>query len=325
MTSEPLVSVVMSVFNGASGLESTLRSILDQTGVEFEFVIVDDGSVDASASILERAAASDARVRVLRQENLGLTRALVRGCAQARGEFIARQDCGDRSLPGRLRRQAAALQENPCLSFVSCGTRYVDPDGEPLYEHAGNAARGRAIAILDVDAPHGVLDGPTHHGSVMFRRDAYLRTGGYRPQFYFGQDWDLWYRLAEQGDFLVLPEYLLEVGLAAGDISSRFKGQQEALARLSRDAARRRARGESETPLLELAARVRPEQRRGSAATAAARGCYFIGECLRRNGRNDKARRYFLQALRSDPLYLRAWLRLVQSYLSTSQAAGGVR
>ena len=83
----PEVSVVMSVYNGASHLRASIDSILQQDGVDFEFIIVDDGSTDESPSILDDYAARDARIRLIHQENQGLTKALIRGCAEARGKF----------------------------------------------------------------------------------------------------------------------------------------------------------------------------------------------------------------------------------------------
>src|SRR5690349_20597011 len=102
MSSAPAVSVVMGVYNAASDVEPSVRSVLEQRDVDLEFIIVDDGSTDSTAATLERLASADRRVRVLHQANQGLTRALIRGCAAARGTYIARQDNGDLSLPGRL-------------------------------------------------------------------------------------------------------------------------------------------------------------------------------------------------------------------------------
>ena len=91
---DPEVSVVMSVYNGASHLFATLDSILSQEGVKFEFIVVNDGSSDKTGRILNDYAQRDSRLRIIHQENTGLTRALIRGCDAARGEFIARQDAG---------------------------------------------------------------------------------------------------------------------------------------------------------------------------------------------------------------------------------------
>jgi glycosyltransferase involved in cell wall biosynthesis len=95
MIDSPDVSVVMSVYNDATYLCGAVESILIQEGVSFEFIIIDDGSTDGSGQILDEYAAKDSRIRVVRQQNRGLTRALIAGCAMARGKYIARQDSDD--------------------------------------------------------------------------------------------------------------------------------------------------------------------------------------------------------------------------------------
>src|SRR5450759_1549651 len=119
MSRNPEVSVVMSVYNGASHLAATLDSILSQEGVKFEFIVVNDGSSDKTGQILNDYAQRDSRVRIIHQENTGLTRALIRGCDAATGEFIARQDAGDASLPGRLARQLDVFRNNPHVVMTS--------------------------------------------------------------------------------------------------------------------------------------------------------------------------------------------------------------
>src|SRR6476646_3858644 len=107
MSSLPDISIVMSIYNGADRLHETMESVLSQEGVSLEFIIIDDGSTDGSGVILGNYARHDARVRMLYQENHGLTRALIRGCEVAKGKYIARQDAGDISLANRLRLQKA--------------------------------------------------------------------------------------------------------------------------------------------------------------------------------------------------------------------------
>src|SRR5262249_52832345 len=110
MKTYPEVSVVMSVYNGASHLAATLDSVLSQEGVELEFIVVNDGSTDKAGEILDDYARRDGRVRVIHQQHTGLTYALIRGCAAATGEFIARQDAGDVSLAGRLALQSGVFR-----------------------------------------------------------------------------------------------------------------------------------------------------------------------------------------------------------------------
>src|SRR5215216_1853187 len=134
MTAKPNVSVVMSVYNGASSLQETIDSILAQEGVSLEFIIVNDGSTDESPQILEEYAKCDSRFKIIHQQNQGLTKALIWGCVEAKAEYIARQDAGDISLPGRLAKQLALASKNPDAAFVSCGTRFLGPGREHLYD-----------------------------------------------------------------------------------------------------------------------------------------------------------------------------------------------
>src|SRR5262249_21374571 len=133
MSTNPEVSVVMSVYNGGSDLAVTMNSILSQEGVEFEFIVVNDGSTDKAGEILDDYARRDGRVRVIHQQNTGLTYALIRGCAAATGEFIARQDAGDVSLAGRLALQSDVFRNNASVVMTSCGTRFVGPGNKVLY------------------------------------------------------------------------------------------------------------------------------------------------------------------------------------------------
>jgi hypothetical protein len=307
-----LISVVMGVYNGESALAATLDSILAQTYRDFECIVVDDGSTDDTPRILAAYASRHPRLRVITQPNAGLTRALIAGCAAARGTYVARHDAGDVSVPRRFEMQLRALDADTELVFVSCWTQYTGPELEPLYTARGTGRSVKPIRIVDLSCEHGVTDGPTHHGSVMFRRDAYLRAGGYRPQFYYGQDWDLWYRLAEAGTFQILPEVLYTARITPNAISNASRTTQQQLARLSRMALLARSRGDSEASILEEAGRLRPVG--GSSRRARAGGLYFIGESLRRNG-DPRARRYLVQSIAVWPFSVRSWIRCLQSLL----------
>jgi len=208
--------------------------------------------------------------------------------------------------------QKRLLDNNCSLAFVSSWTDFVGPDGEQLYTAKGSGFAIEPRNILDLDQPWGLADGPTSHPSVMFRADAYRAAGGYRAEFYYGQDWDLWYRLAEIGAFQMIPESLYVARFDPAAISSASREAQKMLAKLSLAAAKARAAGEPDATVLHQAAQVR----RGTAPVCAeARGLYFIGELLRRN-RDPRARQYFVRAIRSCPIHLKAWMRLVQTFAS---------
>ncbi len=307
----PLVSVVMAVYNAASTLVASLDSILAQQNVDFEFIVIDDGSTDATAQLLDARAAADTRLRVVHQPNAGLTRALVAGCALARGRFIARQDSDDVSLPGRLLAQAQWLQGHGDAVLVGCDYELVGPRGELLRVH-----HGQADGVADLLDRHGrSVPGP-HHGTVMFRREAYERARGYRPAFYFAQDIDLWSRLLEVGELGYVPEVLCRVTFDPGSITGRHRAAQQRLRELILQGAAARRAGASDEPFVQQAAVIRPQ--RGGAGPAAAQAqvaaAYFLASCLfdRADGR---ARDYLRAVLRERPGHWRAWSKLMASHL----------
>jgi hypothetical protein len=147
----------------------------------------------------------------------------------------------------------------------------------------------------------------------MFRRDAYLAAGGYRWPFYYGQDWDLWYRLAERGAFALIPEVLYRARLFPDGISACHRVRQEQLGRLSLEAFRLRRQGLPEEQCLRQAAAIRPGRPSAPAWRSKGEGAHLIGELLRTRG-DTRCRPYFLQALRSNPFRLNSWVRLLQSF-----------
>jgi len=310
VTAAPHISVVMGVFNGAARLARTMDSLLSQEGVSFEVIAIDDGSTDETGAILDDYAAKDRRVIVLHVDRCGLTRALIAGCARARGEYIARQDCGDVSPPGRLARQAAFLRDNPTIAMVSVGTRFFTPCGAPLYEISQTTdelqagLRGQTLQTIG---------GPSHHGATMFRKSAYDAVGGYRSPFRVAQDLDLWLRLAETASCAAIPELLYEASFESGAIGHLRREEQLQTARVILDCAARRGRGESDAPALEAwqkgVAHTTPQIALPGKAHDA-RLHYFLAGLLRTRD-PALARRYYRQSLRANFWQPRVWLRLI--------------
>src|SRR5437763_3435594 len=147
----------------------------------------------------------------------------------------------------------------------------------------------------------------------MFSRAAYERAGGYRAEFYVGQDWDLWYRLGAVGKFQMIEEVLYVARVGPNDLSVGAREAQTQIAELSRAALEARLRGGDDAEIVARAAAIRPRSG-GTSRYRRAAGAYFIGEALRRNG-DTRARRYFRDAIAASPLYWRAWLRYAQSWL----------
>jgi len=300
------VSVVMGVFNGADRLAATLESVLGQQGCDFEFIVIDDGSTDATPRLLDEWAARDPRLRVIHQANTGLTCALERGCEQARGEFIARQDCGDVSLPGRLERQWRYLRQHPEAAMVACAVRFVGPGNEALFvtTRLGDELH-QGLSVLDVRH----IQGPPHHGGTMFTRAAYRTAGGYRPFFVVAQDIDLWLRLREVGRCVGEAEVGYEARVEAGSISARRRGDQFRFAALAIECAQHRARGLDDRELLQGGGVPPAAAHRRNEKLERAKFLYFVGSCLRRTD-PAAARRYYWKAFRAHPLLLKSLVRL---------------
>ena len=314
------VSVVMSTFNEADRLEQSIDSVLDQDAANFELVIVNDGSPDGrTATILDAKAAGDSRMRVLHKENAGLTRALIDGCDAAKGDYVARLDAGDRYLPGRIEKQRRFLDDHPDIAVCCCGTRFVDDDGETVLERSRSDSPDTARHGLRADKVRD-LKGVTHHGAVMFRREVYESVGGYRSEFYFAQDVDLWSRMTDRHGIGCLPEVLYAAHFTASGISSCYNREQVRLGRLIIEMRRRRDAGLAEDALLAAAARIRPDRPTEAARRVnRARGEYFAG-CLMTARTPDKAAVHFRRAVAANPLHVKALIKLIQVSLLRNRA-----
>jgi glycosyltransferase involved in cell wall biosynthesis len=309
MSTQPEVSVVMSVNNGAADLAVTMESILSQEGVKFEFIVVNDGSTDQTAKILDDYDRRDPRVRVIHQDNTGLTRALIRGCAAANSKFIARQDAGDISFAGRLAHQLEIFRLRPTVVMTSCGTRFVGPNNEALFEvrQLGDELH-RSLQHVDVVR----VRGPSSHTSVMFQRETYEKVGGYRAQFDVAQDLDLWMRLAEAGMCWATPDILCEFRLRKNSIGAIRRNEQVRATKVIVKCAQARRSGREDAALLAKWARQRkrgiffwPPRR-----LQEAKFYYFVGAVLRHR-QPEKARQYLWRAITTWFPYPRAWYRIL--------------
>lgn len=310
------VTVVMATHAGAEGLDHSLQSIFSQADVDLQCLLLADGTLDpCSETILDSWLAREPRLQLLRLPKAGLTQALLVGCREARGELIARLDVGDAMAPQRLRRQVALMRTYPDCVLVTSDVEVCGPAWEPLWRYERHEPMAAPQRVDTVPSEQGIGLNIPHHASVLFRATAYRAAGGYRSAFYFGQDWDLWYRLARQGTFMHLPERLTRVRLFAKGISSRHWREQRAILQLALACNAACSRGESEQGLLEQAAAIRPQPapvQNPLFDGRLAEGAYLIAEALRRN-RDRRCWSYFRQALRHGFWKPRVWVRAVQS------------
>jgi glycosyltransferase involved in cell wall biosynthesis len=218
----PSISIVMPVWNGEKYLSATIESILAQTFKDFELIVVDDGSTDGTLKILKTCL--DPRLRVFQLEHGGIVKALNHGLAQARSEWIARQDADDISLPARLEIQWQSIRQNP--KAVLCHT-----DVEYINETNVLVGRARIPRTRSFTALKLCFQCPIVHTTVMFKKEIALAVGGYLPEERHAEDFSLWGRLLERGEFIGLPEKLVQFRLHAQSVSQKNLEVQQALAR----------------------------------------------------------------------------------------------
>ena len=221
----PRVTVVIPVHNRAHYIGSAVESVLAQTFTDFEVAVIDDGSTDATPTIVRGI--SDPRVRLVRHErNLGIPAARNQGLDTARGFYIATLDSDDLMHPRRLERQVAFLDRHPDHAIVGTWERHLGRDG-----HSVVAVRRKATRAADVHAQL-LFGGSVSNSTTMGRTEA-LRRYRYREEFVVRQDFDLFVRVAEAHCIANLPEVLTirrrHVGQITEDRKERIAERSKAI------------------------------------------------------------------------------------------------
>ncbi len=195
--------------DAASTLPACLESLRVQTFEDFEVIAVDDGSRDGSAAILAEAAAGDDRLRVI-SGGRGLVAALNAAAHAAAGEYLARMDADDVSLPERLARQAARLDAERALDVLGCRVAVLDGGDEGNAGMRAYVEWSNTLLTHEAIAADMLVEAPLAHPSVMMRAAALRGLGGYRA-FEGPEDYDLWLRALAAGcRFGKVPEVLLQ-------------------------------------------------------------------------------------------------------------------
>jgi cellulose synthase/poly-beta-1,6-N-acetylglucosamine synthase-like glycosyltransferase len=216
---KPLVSVVMVICNVDRFLRESIESILGQTFRDFEFIIVDFGSTDNSRTIASSYAEKDRRVQVHEIPNCGLAEARNAGAFLAQGRYIAVMDADDISLPNRLQSEVDFMEKHSEVSILGGATQWIDEAGNSLGIHRFSNHDH------ELNSP-STLAFPFCHPTVLIRKQAFMQVGGYRTGFTFGEDYDLWLRLAEHFRGANLEQVVLKYRNHPYQVQSRKSRQQ---------------------------------------------------------------------------------------------------
>lgn len=286
---DPLVSVVIASFNMAEYLPFAIESALHQTYGRVEIVVVDDGSTDDTASVMQRYR-NEAKVRYCRQDHGGQATAKNRGIQESAGDYIAFLDADDMWTADKLARQLPLFAASPTVGVVYSRVGYVDGSGSDTGIAQNRLFRGTVSAAMLVDNFIGF-------GSAVVRRECFARLGAFREELRMGIDYDLWLRFSTKYEFDYVDAPLLRYRVWAGQMSKNCEGRYRNGVEIMR-------RFLSEYP----AAVDRVTQDRAWAHTYVG-----YGECMRRSGHALASVRMYFRALRHRPSYLPAWKALVRA------------
>lgn len=229
--SMPKVSVVMPAYNAEVYIRKAIDSILSQTFTDFEFIIIDDGSTDATAEIVQHY--KDGRIKFCsNKQNIGVAATLNHGLELSCGEYIARMDADDISLPERFEKQVAYLDEHQDVAVLGTDIELFSDSGileKRVVSHESDKIKEELFFSCSLA-----------HPSVMMRRNMIADLGGYDIEYNGMEDYELWIRVAEKHKISALSEILLRYRIHGGQVSKNPSSQfMEKMRRLKKRQASR--------------------------------------------------------------------------------------
>ncbi|MFN3193546.1 MAG: glycosyltransferase family 2 protein [Aureliella sp.] len=287
----PHVSVVMPAYNAGAYLLDAVASIVEQSYSNWELVVVNDGSTDGTSEMLNWFAKQDSRIRVIHQANSGIVAALNHACQEAKAPLLMRMDCDDIALPNRMTEQVAVMHSNEDCVVVGGGILEFDCDGDPLcFNRLAQEHDEIVSALLQRRTGH-------FHPTTMIRAEAFHAVGGYRPQYEWVEDHDLWLRISELGELRNVPDIVLCYRQHSKSVCwSRAQTQRELMNQLLAESYERR--GMKMPPALIHNTDVRrSDAGPGKWARAAAKGgfCSTVWKQLGQLNRSDASLGYKLR------------------------------
>lgn len=226
MSSIPAISVVLGVYNGQRYIAEAVESILKQTFTDFEFIAVDDGSTDKTLSILQKYASQDPRLKVVQIPHGGIVDAANAGLDAARAPLIARADADDIATPERFAKQVQYMAEHPEVVCLGSRMWLMEPYGS-IIDQSHHPLTHEEIDRELLRGSGWAMPQPV----AMLRKDAITKVGGYRKEYLWSEDLDLFLRMAEVGRLANLPDLLVKYRSHAGSTNHRLPHVQYELSR----------------------------------------------------------------------------------------------
>lgn len=310
--STPAVSIVLPVYNAAAYVAEAVESMLAQTFGDFELIILNDGSADGSRDVL--AGYRDARIRVVDQPHRGLVETLNRGIREARGEWVARMDADDASLPARLALQMQYLRDHPETGLLGGFVSTTDDTGRVLADVVTFPRTHEEIWRALGRRPWVLC-----HPTVVFRREWAIEAGLYDPAYRHAEDAEFFARFMTRRRAANLPEVVLKYRLRPDAVSSEFRGHGRVRAELVAKVIDRWKPGEPFRPTDAERAEAEALIARGSRSVGerAAQSIYHcrVGRELLRGGRWGGAAKSYARAMLQRPWSVMPYLGLAAASL----------
>ncbi|MBE9666358.1 glycosyltransferase family 2 protein [Mucilaginibacter boryungensis] len=303
MHHKPSITVLMPAYNAGKYIGEAIQSVLQQTFVDFELLIVNDGSTDGTLAVINSF--DDKRIVVINQQNKGIAEALNTGLKYAKGAYIARFDADDICYPERLQKQYDFLTSYPDYVMVGSDADYILEDGDFLFHfqciaHTYNEVMDKLYFYC-----------PFIHPAVMYRKDVICNAGGYSAHAHNFEDYLLWTSIAKTGKMGNLPEALIKYrhNPSSVTIDERWRGKR--FRDLKRMAVKRGAITHEEGDELLAIIKRQDTPRIKEGSYHALSGKKYLAE----NYQLEKARAHIKKAIEIHPLRLDNYLLYLVSYL----------
>lgn len=224
MKNEPPVSIILPAFNAERYIAAAMFSVLAQNYENFELIVINDGSTDKTLSIVKKIATKDSRVKVYSQKNHGFVFSVNRGFILAKHNLIARIDADDEWTPYKLRQQVEVMMTDPKVVLVGGSCELISPDNlhvASIFKQTRDADIKRAMTITN----------DIVQAAALFRKDVVEKLGGFNPDYFPAEDYDLISRMMKEGYFVLLPTPIYRYRTGHDSISSSDNEKQNNLIR----------------------------------------------------------------------------------------------
>ena len=228
----PPISVIIPVYNGEKTIRETIESALQQTFQDFELIIINDGSQDATLSIVNSI--KDPRIKVFSYPNTGSNPSRNRGVYHATGEYIAFLDADDLWTPNKLESQLIALQANPQAAVAYSWTNSIDELGQFLRQGSHISVTGDVYKQLLLS---NFLDSGSN---PLIRAHTLAAVGGFDESLAHGEDLDMWLRLAAHYQFVAVPSPQILYRQSSNSVSSNIQSMEASTRRVLEQAFERK-------------------------------------------------------------------------------------